>query len=74
MVWHMINKIRTPKTVLTEKEMEYAKQDCLAVFAYMKDYLNHYKKNKIKKFFFRIFEIGSDPGDAGTDFDDVLGF
>lgn len=28
----------------------------------------------IKKFFFRIFEIGADPGDAGTDFDDVLGF
>lgn len=29
---------------------------------------------KIKKFFFRIFEIGGDPGDTGTDFDDVLGF
>jgi len=28
----------------------------------------------IKKFFFRIFEIGWDPGDTGTDFDDVLGF
>lgn len=28
----------------------------------------------IKKFFFRIFEIRSDPGDTGTDFDDVLGF
>lgn len=28
----------------------------------------------IKKFFFRIFEIGWDPEDTGTDFDDVLGF
>lgn len=28
----------------------------------------------IRKFFFRIFEIGGDPGDTGTDFDDVLGF
>lgn len=28
----------------------------------------------IRKFFSRIFEIGSDPGDAGLDFDDVLGF
>jgi hypothetical protein len=27
-----------------------------------------------KKFFSRIFEIGWDPGDTGTDFDDVLGF
>jgi hypothetical protein len=27
-----------------------------------------------KKFLSRIFEIGWDPGDAGTDFDDVLGF
>lgn len=29
---------------------------------------------KIKNFFFRIFEIDGDPGDAGIDFDDVLGF
>ena len=29
---------------------------------------------KIRKFFSLIFEIGGDPGDAGIDFDDVLGF
>lgn len=28
----------------------------------------------IKKFFSLIFEMGWDPGDTGTDFDDVLGF
>ena len=28
----------------------------------------------IKKLFSQIFEIGWDPGDTGTDFDDVLGF
>lgn len=28
----------------------------------------------IIKFFSLIFEIGWDPGDTGTDFDDVLGF
>jgi len=28
----------------------------------------------IIKFFSMIFEIGGDPGDTGTDFDDVLGF
>lgn len=35
-------KIRTPKTILSAKEMEYAEQDCLVVYAGIKDYLKRY--------------------------------
>lgn len=35
-------KIRTPKTVLTAREMAYCEQDCIVVFNGIKDYLKRY--------------------------------
>ena len=37
-------KIRTPLTELTEKEMYYCEQDCIVVYNGIKDYLKRYKK------------------------------
>lgn len=38
--------IRTPLTPLTEAELHYGEQDCLVVYAGIKDYLKRYKKQR----------------------------
>lgn len=39
-------KIRTPKTKLTKKELEYAERDCVIVYNGIKDYLKKYYKQR----------------------------
>lgn len=41
--WLNYEKIRTPKTILTDKEIAYAKRDCIVVYNGIKDYLKRYK-------------------------------
>ena len=38
--------IRTPLTPLTDKELHYGEQDCLVVYAGIKEYLKKYKKQR----------------------------
>lgn len=39
-------KIRTPKTELSEKELHYCERDCEVVYAGIKDYLKRYKRQE----------------------------
>ncbi len=40
------NKIRTPKTPLTEKELAYCERDCIVVYHGIKDYLRRYESQQ----------------------------